>query len=232
MPATTASPDQRPRTLQAVLDGQRPDGVPAGGAVDVQDVKPVAGGEADVGLGVASPPGQHPGPVGGGVLEAVGHQAAQGVLAGLAAARVPTRAARRRWCGDRWSVAGEGLDVAAVGEGVVQGQHRDAPGGIAERGLPQQQAGAAHGVRSEAGRRWRCRKLAALLRPQPSPLRPSSMASTGRGMAAAMAWATRLGWAWATLPPIDAAVPHMTSSHPYPAPLALRRERLTIRNMP
>ncbi len=30
------------------------------------------------------------------------------------------------------------------------------------------------------------------------------MASTARGMAAAMAWATRLGWAWATLPPMDA----------------------------
>jgi hypothetical protein len=58
------------------------------------------------------------------------------------------------------------------------------------------------------------------------------MASTARGMAAAMAWATKLGWAWATLPPIDAAVPQVTSNQPYPAPLARRRERLTIRNMP
>ena len=40
------------------------------------------------------------------------------------------------------------------------------------------------------------------------------MASTARGMAAAMAWATRLGWAWATLPPIEAAVPQLTSSQP------------------
>ena len=58
------------------------------------------------------------------------------------------------------------------------------------------------------------------------------MASTARGMAAAIAWATRLGWAWATLPPIEASVPQPTSSQPYPAPLAPRRERLTIRNMP
>ena len=40
------------------------------------------------------------------------------------------------------------------------------------------------------------------------------MASTARGMAAAMAWATRSGWAWATLPPIEARVPQMTSSQP------------------
>jgi hypothetical protein len=58
------------------------------------------------------------------------------------------------------------------------------------------------------------------------------MASTARGMAAAMAWATRLGWAWATFPPMEAAVPQPTSSQPYPAPLALRRERLMMRNMP
>ena len=36
----------------------------------------------------------------------------------------------------------------------------------------------------------------------------------GQGMAAAMARATRSGWAWATLPPIEAAVPQPTSSHP------------------
>jgi hypothetical protein len=47
-----------------------------------------------------------------------------------------------------------------------------------------------------------------------SPLRPSSMASTARGMAAAMAWATRSLLAWATLPPMEAAVPQMTSSQP------------------
>jgi hypothetical protein len=34
------------------------------------------------------------------------------------------------------------------------------------------------------------------------------------GMAAAMAWATRSGWAWATLPPIEARVPQPTSSQP------------------
>jgi len=90
MPAATAGTDQRPRTLQAVLGGQRVDGVPAGGAVDVEHVEPVPGGEADVGLGVAGPPGQDPGPVGGGVLDAVGRQAAEGVLGGLAAAGIPT----------------------------------------------------------------------------------------------------------------------------------------------
>ena len=47
-----------------------------------------------------------------------------------------------------------------------------------------------------------------------SPFSPSSMASTARGMAAAMAWATRLGRAWATLPVIEAKVPQVTSSQP------------------
>jgi hypothetical protein len=62
-----------------------PDGLLAGGAVDVEDVEQLAGGQADVGLGVAGPPGQDPGSVGGGVLDAVGDQAAQGVLADLGA---------------------------------------------------------------------------------------------------------------------------------------------------
>jgi hypothetical protein len=47
-----------------------------------------------------------------------------------------------------------------------------------------------------------------------SPLSPSSMASTASGIAAAIPWATRSGWAWATFPPIDAAVPQTTSSQP------------------
>jgi hypothetical protein len=106
--------------------GQGPDAVGAFGAVDVQDVEGVAGGQADVGLGVAGPPGQHPGPVGGGVLDAVGDQAAQGVLGGLAAAGIPTRAACRRCRGDELLVASDGLEVAVVGEWVVQGQDRDA----------------------------------------------------------------------------------------------------------
>jgi hypothetical protein len=37
--------------------GQLADGSLAGGAVDVQDVEQVAGGQADVGVGVAAPPG-------------------------------------------------------------------------------------------------------------------------------------------------------------------------------
>jgi hypothetical protein len=119
-----------------LLAGEGADGLSADGAVDVQDVEPMAACQADVGLGLLAPPGQHPGPVGGGLLDPVGHQAAQGVLGGLAAARIATRAARTH-CGVReLSVVGDGLDAAVVEEGVVQGQHRDAPAGIAKRGIP------------------------------------------------------------------------------------------------
>jgi hypothetical protein len=69
----------------------------------------VATGEADVGLGVAGPPGQHAGPVGSGVGDPVGDQAAQGVLADLAAARIPTRAAQPH---PRLLVASDWLEVA------------------------------------------------------------------------------------------------------------------------
>jgi len=72
VPAISAGPDQRPAALQAMSGRQLLDGLGAGGAVDVQDVEAVAGGQADVGLGVAGPPGQDPGPVGGGVLDSVG----------------------------------------------------------------------------------------------------------------------------------------------------------------
>jgi hypothetical protein len=151
-----------------VLSRQCSNGLLTGGAVDVQDVEAVPAGQADVGLGLLGPPGQHPGPVGGGVLDPVGHQAAEGVLADLAAAGIPTRAARAH-CGVReLSVVGDGLDAAAVGEGVVQGQDRDAPGGIAEGGVAQLPAGPTHGMGSAAGGRWRCKKAAALLRPQPA----------------------------------------------------------------
>jgi hypothetical protein len=148
--------------------GQPADGLLAGGAVDVQDVEAIPSGEADVGLGLLGPPGQDPGPVTAGVLDPVGDQAAQGVLANLAAARIPTRTAHRLCEAWQLWVVSEGAEVAVVGEGMVQGQDRDAAGGIAKGGIPQEQAGAAHWVRSEAGGRWRCRKLAALLRPQPA----------------------------------------------------------------
>src|SRR4030095_13442063 len=159
------------------------------GAVDVQDIEAVAGGQADVGLGVAGPPGQDPGPVGGGVLHAMWDEAAQGVLGGLRAARIPTRATarRRRW--SQWSAVGEGLEVAAVGEWVVQGQHGDAAGGIVERGVTQLPAGPAHRVSSAGEGRWRCRKLAALLRPQP--------AASAR-VRAVQACPSGRGWAYAT----------------------------------
>ena len=54
--------------------GQGADGLGALGAVAVQDVEQVAGGQADVGLGVAGPPGQDPGPVTSRVVDAVGDQ--------------------------------------------------------------------------------------------------------------------------------------------------------------
>jgi hypothetical protein len=38
------------------------------------------GGQADVGLGVAGPPGQDPGAVTGGVFDPVGDEAAQGMF--------------------------------------------------------------------------------------------------------------------------------------------------------
>ena len=85
-----AGADQRPRTGQAMGGGQLTDGSLAGGAVDVQDIEAMPTGKADVGLGVAGPPGQDPGPVGGGVLDPVGHEGAEGVLANLAAVRILT----------------------------------------------------------------------------------------------------------------------------------------------
>jgi len=57
VPAPTAGADQRSGADQAVLGRQGPDGMFAGGAVDVQDIKGMTTGEADVGLGVAGPPG-------------------------------------------------------------------------------------------------------------------------------------------------------------------------------
>src|SRR4029453_8335173 len=93
MPTAATGPNQRPRALQVMLGCEGPGRDFAGGAVDVQDVEPVAGGQADVGLGLLGPPGQHPGPISRCLLEPVGHQAAEGVLGDLATVRIPTRAA-------------------------------------------------------------------------------------------------------------------------------------------
>jgi hypothetical protein len=114
VPAAPAGPDQRPKAVQATGGGQLLDGLCAAGAVDVQDVEAMAGGEADVGLGVAGPPGQDPGPVAAGVLNPVGDQRADRVLASLSAVRVPTRAAGPH---HRLLVATDGLEVASMGEG-------------------------------------------------------------------------------------------------------------------
>ena len=198
------------------MAGEGSDGLGAGGAVDVQDVEPVAGGQADVGLGLLGPPGQHPGPVGRRLLEPVGHQAAEGVLGDLAAARIPTRAARAHRGVRQLSVVGDGLDAAVVGEGVVQGQHRDAPGGIAEGGVAQQPAGPAHGVRSCS--RWalalqegwrRCCGRSRRPRPGCGPSRAGRPAAAGHRPPAAAprpccgrsGWARRAALAAGSRPP-------------------------------
>jgi hypothetical protein len=183
VPATPTSADQRSQALQAMGGRQLSDGLGAGGAVDVQDVEAMAGGQADVGLRVARPPGQDSSPVASGVLDPVGNETAQRVLGGLAAARIPTRAAGPH---HRVPVPTHWLEGAAVGERVVQRQHWDAAGGIAERRVPQQPAGAAHRASSAGEGRWRCRKLAALLRPQP--------AASAR-VRAVQSWPSDRGWA-------------------------------------
>jgi hypothetical protein len=183
VPAAPAGAHQRTRAVQAMGGGQLPDSLVAFWPVDVQDIEGVAGGQADVGLGVAGPPSADPGPVAGGVLDPVGDQGAQGMLASLAAARIPTRAAdpwrRRRLAADR-------LEVVSVGEGVVQGQDQDAPGGIAHGGVAQLPAGPAHRTSSAVEGRWRCRNAAALLRPQPAAsarVRAVQACPSGRGCA-------------------------------------------------
>jgi hypothetical protein len=110
-----------------VLGSELLDRLGAGGAVDVQDIEQMPGGQADVGLGVAGPPGQDPGPITGGILDPVGDQRAEGVLANLAAARIPTRAAGP--CHRSLAIARNRLEVASVGKGIVQGQDGDAAGG-------------------------------------------------------------------------------------------------------
>jgi Domain of unknown function (DUF2703) len=175
--------NERPGTLQAMGGSEFSDGLSAGGTVDVQDVEAVPTGEADVGLGMAGPPGEDPGPVTGGVLDPVRYESAEGVLGGLPAARIPTGAASS---GRRGLVAGDRLEAAVVGEGIVQGQDGDAAGGIAKGGIAQPPAGPTHGLCSSASGRWRCRKLAALLRPQPAAsarLRAVQARPSGRGWA-------------------------------------------------
>ena len=146
VPATPAGADQRPGALQAMGGRQRPDDLGTDGAVDIQDIEAVAGGQADVGLGVAGPPGQDPGPVTGGVGDPVGDQAAQGVLADLAAARIPTRTADP--CHRSLGVTSNRLEAGSVGQGVVEGQDGDAAAGVAEGGVAQQRVGAGPGHQS------------------------------------------------------------------------------------
>ena len=90
MPATPTRANYRARALEAVLGSELLERLGAGGTVDVEHIEGVAGGEADVGLGVVGPPGQDPGPVTGGVVDPVGHQGAERVLANLVAVWIPT----------------------------------------------------------------------------------------------------------------------------------------------
>jgi hypothetical protein len=73
-------------------DSQGPDGLFADGAVDVQDIEAVAGGQANVGLRMVGPPGQDPGSVTGGVVDPVGDEGADGMLGELWAGPIPTGA--------------------------------------------------------------------------------------------------------------------------------------------
>jgi hypothetical protein len=82
------------RQADAVLGGEPAERGHTIGAVEVQDVEAVAGPQADVGLGVLRPPGQDAGPVGGRLVQAVGDECPEGVLAGLGAGTVAARAAQ------------------------------------------------------------------------------------------------------------------------------------------
>ena len=81
----------------------------------------MAGGQADVGLGVAGPPGQDPGPVGGGVLDPVGDQAAEGVLAEAGRSPDPDTSSPSPLRGRQLSVAGDGPGGRCGGGGGSAG---------------------------------------------------------------------------------------------------------------
>ena len=99
-----------------------------------------------------------------------------------------------RWAAIAWAAGLSGLAVRSGRRTVVAGDLA----GLRECARTIQ----AGGLRSEAG------DLAGVA------LQSFEHGQDGQGMAAAMAWATRSGWAWATLPPIEARVPAMTSSQP------------------
>ena len=103
---------QARRSLQLAEGGQ------AIWAVDVQDVEDDPGGQADIGLGPASPPAADAVGVGGGVLDAVADQ------------RVLGRPITSWAAGTRAGQAGP----ARGGAGPVDGVDGDAAGGVAEGG--------------------------------------------------------------------------------------------------
>src|SRR6266540_3652597 len=123
VPAAPARPGHRPgRCCQRLEPAER--GL-AGGGVQVEHVEHRPGGEPDVGLRVAPPPGPDLGAVGGRVGEPTRRQ---GVLAGLRAAWLPARAPQ----------GAPPLPPPAAGDGgVVQRNHGNALLGVRQGAVEQ-----------------------------------------------------------------------------------------------
>src|SRR6266511_3495288 len=123
VPAAAARPGHRPgRCCQRLEPAER--GL-AGGGVQVEHVEHHPGGEPDVGLRVAPPPGPDLGAVGGRVGE---HTRRQGVLAGLRAAWLPARAPQ----------GAPPLPPPAAGDGgVVQRNHGNGLLGVRQGAVEQ-----------------------------------------------------------------------------------------------
>jgi hypothetical protein len=119
---------------QVVLASEGAQGSHSIGAVQVQHVEAVAGGQADVGLGVAGPPGQHPRPIGRRLPHPMRDEGAEGMLADLPARPIPTRAAAPYLRGDNPTVA-RGAGASELGDRVMQRQHRNPAAGVAEGGV-------------------------------------------------------------------------------------------------
>jgi hypothetical protein len=121
VPATAPRGHQRTREPQAHRLLQLAEGGQAGRAINVQGVEHHSGGEAQVGLGPASPPAAEAVGVGGGLLDAVANEGMLG-----------------------WPVTAEPVGARAGqagptrgGVGPVHGVDGDAAGGVAEGGLQQ-----------------------------------------------------------------------------------------------
>jgi hypothetical protein len=99
-----------------VLGIERAERADAGGAVEVQDVEPVAASEADVGLGLLRPSGLDAGAVAGRLGEAVGDELAEGRLPTWAQARSPHEQPSCQPAAGGWSAGtGRAADGPATG---------------------------------------------------------------------------------------------------------------------